>query len=268
MSRMRFEGKVALVTGAAQGIGRAIAEAFLAEGAVIVAVDVRDDGLARLAATAPGRVHPIEADLGDAASCRNVVSRAMAAAGALDVLVNCAGIQPDGPALDVTVEDFDRTFAVNVRAPFILMQEACRRFVEAGRGTVVNITSANAIRNESPESAYNASKAALGSLTAAFAHELGHLGVRVNAVAPGETLTPEAAAAMGDEGRRLVRAYLERVPMRRPGRAEEQAAAVLFLASDEASFITGQTLLVDGGELTGTWYLAEDSPPVPPEAVP
>jgi NAD(P)-dependent dehydrogenase (short-subunit alcohol dehydrogenase family) len=154
--------------------------------------------------------------------------------------------------------------AVNVRAPFVLMREACRHFVASGGGAIVNIASANAIRNESPESIYNASKAALVALTRAFAHEFGHLGVRVNAVCPGETITPEAEEEMTDDDRSLVREYLRRVPMRRVGRPEEQAAAVLFLASDDASFISGETLLVDGGELSGDWYDTRDAPPLPP----
>ena len=110
---------------------------------------------------------------------------------------------------------------------------------------------------------YNASKAALIALTTAFAHEFGHLGIRVNCVAPGETITPEAERGMDHDDRAQLHDYLRRVPMRRPGTPAEQAAAVLFLASDEASFITGQTLVVDGGELSGDWYDSRDSPPVP-----
>jgi 3-oxoacyl-[acyl-carrier protein] reductase len=214
---------------------------------------------------APG-VDTLVADLGDVGAARRVIAQAVARLGGVDVLVNCAGIQPDGPALDVTTDEFDRTFAVNTRGPFVLMQEAVRHFLarEDGRGgAIVNIASANAIRNESPESVYNASKAALIALTTAFAHEFGHLGVRVNCVAPGETLTREEGSSMSEEDRRALRGYLKRVPMRRVGTPAEQAAAVLFLASDHASFITGQTLVVDGGELTGEWYDLRDSPPVP-----
>src|SRR5207247_9874826 len=116
---------------------------------------------------------------------------------------------------------------------------------------------------EAPESVSKASKAALVALTTAFAHEFGHLGIRVNCVAPGETLTPEERAAMTADDRAVLRSYLERVPMRRPGRPEEQAAAVLFLASDDAAFITGQTLVVDGGELSGDWFDRREAPGVP-----
>jgi len=258
--RSRFEGRGVVVTGAAQGIGRAIVEAFVAEGARVVAVDVRGDAMSTL----PAGVERVAADLADPDAVRAVVPEAVRRLGAVDVLVNDAGVQPDGDALGVSVEEFDATFAVNARAPFLLMQDVCRHLMERGvGGAIVNVASANALRNESPESAYNASKAALVALTRAFAHEFGHLGIRVNAVCPGETITAEARDAMTDDDRRRLSAYLHRVPLRRAGRADEQAAAVLFLASDEASFITGETLLVDGGELAGEWYDAADSPPVP-----
>jgi NAD(P)-dependent dehydrogenase (short-subunit alcohol dehydrogenase family) len=262
VSRRRFDGRGVIVTGAASGIGRAIASAFEEEGATVVAVDVREaDGL-----------RTIVADLGDAVAAGTVIPAAVELLGRVHVLVNCAGIQPDGPALDVAVAEFDRTLAVNTRGPFLLMQHSIRHFLAVGGpdpdgdglgGAIVNVASTNAIRNESPESVYNASKAALVALTTAFAHEFGHAGIRVNCVAPGETLTPDERAANTAEDRAALRSYLERVPMRRPGRPEEQAAAVLFLASDDASFITGHTLVVDGGELSGDWFDRRDAPGVP-----
>jgi NAD(P)-dependent dehydrogenase (short-subunit alcohol dehydrogenase family) len=263
-ARRRFAGRVVLVTGAARGIGRAIASAFIAEGARVAAADLLADRLEGLRRQSGEATEIFPVDLADPVQASGLVASVLGRCGGLDVLVNCAALQPDGPALDVMAEDFDTTFAVNVRAPFVLMQEACRHFVAAGGGAIVNIASANALRNESPESIYNASKAALVALTRAFAHELAHLGVRVNAVCPGETITPEAEEEMTDDERSVVDEYLRRIPMRRAGRPEEQAAAVLFLASDEASFITGETLLVDGGELSGDWYDTRDAPPVPP----
>jgi NAD(P)-dependent dehydrogenase (short-subunit alcohol dehydrogenase family) len=266
--RSRFDGRVALVTGAARGIGRAIATAFVAEGARVAAADVLEDRLEALRDESGGAIEVFPVDLADGTQAAALVGRVLERLGGLDVLVNCAALQPDGPALDVTPAELEATFAVNVRAPFVLMQEACRHFVASGGGAIVNIASANAIRNESPESIYNASKAALVALTRAFAHELGHLGIRVNAVCPGETVTAEAAEEMTAAERSVVHEYLRRIPMRRAGRPEEQAAAVLFLASEEASFITGETLLVDGGELSGDWYDTREAPPVPPPVPP
>jgi NAD(P)-dependent dehydrogenase (short-subunit alcohol dehydrogenase family) len=263
-ARRRFDGRVVLITGAARGIGRAIARAFVAEGARVAAADVLADGLDALHGELGESIEIFPVDLADPVQASGLVASVLGRCGGLDVLVNCAAVQPDGPALDVSADDFDTTFAVNVRAPFVLMQQACRHFVAAGRGAIVNIASANALRNESPESIYNASKAALVALTRAFAHEFAHLGVRVNAVCPGETIAREAEEEMTDDERGVVHEYLRRIPMRRAGRPEEQAAAVLFLASDEASFITGETLLVDGGELSGDWYDTRDAPPVPP----
>jgi NAD(P)-dependent dehydrogenase (short-subunit alcohol dehydrogenase family) len=146
------------------------------------------------------------------------------------------------------------------------MQAVAPHMIEHGGGAIVNVVSANAFKNESPEAVYNASKAALVALTTAAAHELGHLGIRANCVAPGETLTPEGEAEMAadPEAARIEREYLRRIPLRRLGRVSEQAAAVLFLASDDASFVSAQTLIVDGGERGGgDWYDLADAPPVP-----
>jgi NAD(P)-dependent dehydrogenase (short-subunit alcohol dehydrogenase family) len=146
------------------------------------------------------------------------------------------------------------------------MQVVARNMGEHGGGAIVNIASANAFKNESPESVYNASKAALVALTKAAAHELGHLGIRVNAVAPGQTLTPEEEERIaGDPGEaRLQREYLRRVPLQRAGTPRDQAMAVLFLASDDAAWISGQTLIVDGGEVGGgDWYDPADAPALP-----
>ncbi len=157
---------------------------------------------------------------------------------------------------------------VNVRSPMLTMQEACRHWIGRGSpGAIVNIASANAFQNESPESIYNASKAALVALTKAFAHEMGHHGIRANCVAPGETITPEAEAEMTEDPaeRELVHRYLGKIPLRYAGTPRDQAMAVLFLASDEARFISAQTLIVDGGELGGgAWYDEADAPPLPP----
>ena len=267
---MRFDGRRVIVTGASRGIGRGIVEAFLDEGASVLATDVLAEELEQLGSghAHADRIATHAADLSGVDAARGVVTTAIEVLGGVDVLVNNAGLQPDGPALDVDPKEFDSTFAVNVRAPMLTMQEACRHWIDCSSpGAIVNIASANAFQNESAESIYNASKAALVALTKAFAHEMGHHGIRANCVAPGETITPEAEAAMSDDPaeRELVRRYLGRIPLRHAGTPRDQAMAVLFLASDDAAFISAQTLIVDGGELGGgSWYDEADAPPLPP----
>jgi NAD(P)-dependent dehydrogenase (short-subunit alcohol dehydrogenase family) len=261
----RFEGRNVIVTGGAQGIGLAIVDRFLSEGAHVFVADNQAERLGAISAQccAPERIETYTFDAGDPQQAHDMVTEAIRRMGRVHVLVNCAGIMPSGGVLDVSQEVFDRTFAVNARGPFFTMQVAARHMVKHGQGAIVNVASTNAFRTESPEAPYNASKAALVALTKSYAHELGHLGVRANCVAPGQTITSEAASTSDDEDRRRARQYLGRIPMRRAGRSEEQAAAVLFLASDEASFISGETLVVDGGELTGDWYDVADRPPLP-----
>lgn len=264
----RFIDRNVIVTGAAQGIGRGIVEAFLTEGASVFAADIRADGLERMRAAqaTPDRVltHPV--DLSDFDAAKAMARAAIEQLNPIHVLVNCAGMMPDGPLIDVTREAFDLTFAVNARAPLGTMQVLAAHMAEHGGGAIVNIASANAFKNESPEAPYNASKAALVALTKAAAHEWGHLNIRANCVAPGQTVTPEEEleiASSPDEAR-LQREYLRRVPLRRAGAPRDQAMAVLFLASDDAAWISGQTLIVDGGELGGgDWYDPADAPPVP-----
>ncbi|MGH2596729.1 MAG: SDR family NAD(P)-dependent oxidoreductase [Actinomycetota bacterium] len=264
----RFTDRNVIVTGAAQGIGRGIVEAFLAEDAGVFAADIRADGLERMRAAQaePERVLTHAVDLADFDAAKAMVHAAIEHLGRIHVLVNCAGVMPDGPLIDVTQETFDLTFAVNTRAPMAAMQVVAAHMAEQGGGAIVNVASANAFKNESPEAPYNASKAALVALTKAAAHEWGHMNIRANCVAPGQTTTPEEEIEIAsDPGEaRLQHEYLRRIPLRRAGSPRDQAMAVLFLASDDAAWISGQTLIVDGGELGGgDWYDPEDAPPVP-----
>jgi NAD(P)-dependent dehydrogenase (short-subunit alcohol dehydrogenase family) len=260
----RFAGRNVIVTGAARGIGRATVEAFLAEGATVLAADVDAARLEQTAAEiGAARLHTRAGDISDASDAVAMVEAAIARFGRLHVLVNNAGVMPDGGILEVDQELFERTFATNVQGPFFATQAAASHMCANGGGAIVSIASANVFLGESPEAPYNASKAAVVALARSFAHELGHLGLRVNCVAPGETVTPEAVGELRGADLAREREYVRRIPMRRPGRAAEQAAAVLFLASDDASFVNGQTLIVDGGELSGRWWNDDDGPPVP-----
>lgn len=265
---VRFQNKKVIVTGAANGIGKAIVRAFVAEGADVLGVDIDEESLTALQNEfeAVAEIHVAQADLGDSTQARGIIHTGYDLLGKIDVLVNNAAVMPSTPILDIDPDEWHRVFDVNTAGPFWATQELARHMIERGEGgVVVNIASANAFRVESPEAHYNASKAALVMLTRSFAHELSHHGIRFNCVAPGETVTEEEADSMTDEDIRLERLYVERVPMRRTARAAEQATAVLFLASDEASFVNGQTLIVDGGELAGDWFDPADRPPVPPQ---
>lgn len=262
----RFSDKKVIVTGAARGIGRAILDAFVTECAEVLAVDIDGERLESLRDESKdlAGIQTAQADLGDPAQAREMIASGVSMLGGIDVLVNNAAVMPSTPILEIDEAEWHQVFDVNTGGPFWATQAVVPHMIERGRGgSVVNIASANAFRVESPEAHYNASKAALVMLTRSFAHELGHQGIRFNCVAPGETVTEDEAMSMTDEDIRLERLYLERIPMRRVARASEQAAAVLFLASDDASFINGQTLVVDGGELTGDWFDPADRPPIP-----
>jgi len=265
----RFTDRNVIVTGGAQGIGRGIVEAFLAEGARVFAADILADGLDRMRAeTDPDRVTTHQVDLSDFDAAKAMVTEGIARLGTVHALVNCAGTMPGGPLIDVSKETFDLIFAVNARAPMATMQVAAAHMAEHGGGAIVNIASANAFKNESPEAPYNASKAALVALTKAAAHEWGHLNIRANCVAPGQTITPEEEVEIAADPHeaRLQREYLRRIPLQRAGVPRDQAMAVLFLASDDAAWISGQTLIVDGGELGGgDWYDPAEAPALPDE---
>ncbi len=259
---MRFEGKNVIVTGGSSGIGRASVLAFAAEGAHVLASGRSAERLAEVAAAAPaGTVDTVINDIAVPDQARALIRDAVGAYGRVHVLVNNAGIAYSDPVLDLPEENWHATIATNLSGVFFASQEAARHMVEQGGGSIVNVASTNAFVGESPQAHYNSSKAGVVMLTKSFAHELGHLGIRCNAVAPGQTVTPMVAPESLQEFFR--REYLKQIPMRRYGTAEEQAAAILFLASDEASYVNGQTLIVDGGQLTGAWYDSADSPPVP-----
>ena len=265
MSAAQFDNRGVLVTGGASGIGLAIAAEFLGRGARVLVADRDGEGLGRLPDRLEGadRLSTIEVDLAEPDAPGWLGAEAERSLGGVDVLVNNAGLMRQTPALEITVAEWDELFAVNLRAVFFLTQAVAAPMAERGRGAVVSIASVNAFRTEAPEVHYNATKAGIVSVMRSFATELGHRGVRFNCVAPGETVSAEEAAGYTDADRARTREYLHRVPLRRVGLPAEMARTVCFLASDEASYVSGQTLVVDGGELSGDWYDTASRPPVP-----
>ncbi|WP_144761453.1 SDR family NAD(P)-dependent oxidoreductase [Curtobacterium sp. 9128] len=238
----------ALITGATSGIGRATAERLGARG-VHVLVSGRDAGrgdeVVQGIRAAGGTADFLPADLRDAAGAQDLAARALEVAGGrIDVLVNSAGIFPFGPTADTTAEGFDEVVAINVKAPYFLVAALAPGMAERGEGAIVNVTTMVAEFGAAGMGLYGSSKAALVLLTKSWAAEFGPSGVRVNAVSPGPTRT-EGTAAMGEALDQLAAGG----PAGRPGTAGEVAEAIVFLATDAASFVHGAVLPVDGGRI-------------------
>jgi 2-keto-3-deoxy-L-fuconate dehydrogenase len=246
----RLQGKVALVTAAGQGIGRAIAESFVTEGASVVATDLAEEKLAGLKAKARRMLDVRSQDSIEA--LRSDISREF---GALDILVNCAGYVHQGTVLDCADKDWDFSFDLNVKSMHRTIKTFLPAMLEKKSGSIVNISSAvSSIRGVPNRYAYGATKAAVIGLTKAVAADFIRQGIRCNAICPGTIESPslgERIAALSKETGRSVGAvqqdFVARQPMGRLGTAAEVAWLALFLASDEASYITGQAHLVDGG---------------------
>jgi NAD(P)-dependent dehydrogenase (short-subunit alcohol dehydrogenase family) len=238
--------KIALVTGSARGIGLAAAARFLDDGWHVAMLDILGDTL-RAAVRMLDRgdaVLPIEADVSDPKAVQDAVQQAHRQFGRIDALVNNAGIAVFKPMLDVTLEEWQRVLAVNLTAPFLMTQAVAPIMRDQGGGAIVNITSISGLRASTLRVAYGTSKAGLAHLTKQQAAELAQYGIRVNAVAPGPVDTAMARAVHTPE----IRAdYHDHIPLNRYGLESELANAIRFLCSDEASYITGQVLAVDGG---------------------
>jgi 3-oxoacyl-[acyl-carrier protein] reductase len=248
---LRLEGKNAIVTGAGRGIGKAIAAKFLREGARLLICDIVPDRIANTAQELSGLgvVHHLAGDVTDPAFCEALVNRAQEVFGEINVLANNAGIALAEPFLEQSLDTWDRTLNVNLRAMFILGQRVAQVMVAQGKGgAIVNMASTNGHMGEKGLAAYNASKAGVVLLTKTMAIELAQHNIRVNAVSPGFIFTELTMGVGLDE--QFVRDYIQKIPLGRYGKPEEVANLFAFLASDEASFITGDSVIIDGGQLS------------------
>lgn len=243
---MRLKDKVAIVTGAARGIGFGIAQAFTAEGAKVVMADI-DRETGRSAAAKIGGALFVPCDVSDAGQARNLVAETVRTHGRVDICVNNAAIMRAADVLELTEEDFDAVLRVNLKGPFLLAQAAAREMVKRGAGSIINLSSVNAVLTIPNQLPYNVAKGGLNQLTRVMAVALAREGVRVNAIGPGSIKTEMLQAVMSDEHAR--RMILSRTPIGRLGEVEEIAQVALFLASDDASYITGQVIYADGGRL-------------------
>jgi len=242
-----LQGRVCIVTGGSQGIGEACVRRFAREGAVPVIADVAADRGRALADELGGLF--VACDVGDKAQVDALVQATLQAHGRIDVLVNNAGIFKAAEFLDVTEADFDAVLRVNLKGSFLVGQAVARVMAAAGRGAIVNMSSVNGVLAIPTIASYNVSKGGINQLTRVMALALADKGVRVNAVAPGTIATELAAKAVltSDEARQRI---MSRTPMKRLGTPAEIADAVAWLASDAASYVTGEIVVVDGGRMT------------------
>jgi glucose 1-dehydrogenase len=254
---MRLANKIALVTGSSQGIGRAIAERFAQEGADVVITYNRTPGGAEEAlrnVEARGRRGlSVKADLSSTTEVRKLVATAIEHFGRLDILVNNAGIETHAPFWEVTEEDYDRVLNVNLKGVFFATQEMVRHLLKTKRrGKIVNISSVHEDLPFPNFAAYCASKGGLKMLTRNLGVELGSLGININSIAPGAIETPINAKLLNDPQK--LGALLTQIPLSRLGKPDDVSGLAVFLASDDADYVTGSTYFVDGGL---TWHYEE-----------
>jgi len=248
---MRLADKTVLITGAGSGMGRLAAQVFAREGAQIVAVDVAEPALRETAASVEaegGQILAVPADVSVAADVERAVAQGVRAFGGLNVLYNNAGIFPDedGSVVDTDESVLQRVLDVNLKGVFLCCKYGIPCLIKAGGGSVINVASFVALVGCTvPQDAYTASKGAVLSLTRSLAVQYGRQGIRANAICPGPIMTPLLEGLFPNEEERLKR--LNRIPLGRFGRAEDVVYAALYLASDESSWTTGTTFVVDGG---------------------
>lgn len=248
-----LSGRVCIVTGGAQGIGEACIRRFAREGAKVVVADIDDAHGAALASELGGLY--LHCDVGDKAQVDALVTQTMATHGRIDVLVNNAGIFRAADFLDVTEADFDTVLRINLKGSFLMGQAVAREMAKVGKGSIVNMSSVNGMLAIPTIASYNVSKGGINQLTRVMALALADKGIRVNAVAPGTIATELAAKAVltSDEAKARI---MSRTPMKRLGDPSEIADTVAYLASDAASYITGEIVVVDGGRMTLNYTVA------------
>lgn len=238
-----FDGKVVIVTGCARGIGRAIAHAFGENGAKVVAVDLNLEGAQETIAAFPGSC-AMACNIADEESCKKLIADVVEKYGRLDVLMNNAGIFTQAPVTEMPASDWHKLFAVNVDSMFFLIKYAMPELIKT-KGNIVQTASVNGIGGDYMSYAYNATKHAVVGMVRSLCIDYGPLGVRINAVAPAMTATDMNKSVWSVPEK--VAPFVARTPMARIGQVEDIARAVVFLASEDAGYITGQVLCVDGG---------------------
>jgi 3-oxoacyl-[acyl-carrier protein] reductase len=242
---LKLKDKVAVITGGSRGLGKAIAQRFLEEGAMVVITATKEDRLRKAAEelSGLGRIESVLMNVSEFSDVQDTMKSIIEKYGRVDILVNNAGITADSQLVNMTEDQFDLVIAVNLKGVFNCTKAVAEKMIERGYGRIINISSVTAHNGNFGQTNYTASKAGVIAMTQTWAKELGKKGITVNAVAPGYTLT-EMVEAVPEKA---IEAIKEKTPVRRLGRPEEIAAACAYLSSDEAAFVTGTVLKIDGG---------------------
>jgi NAD(P)-dependent dehydrogenase (short-subunit alcohol dehydrogenase family) len=262
MNSQRFVNKNVIITGGGQGIGQATALRFAGEGAEVMLIgrtqSLLDETMAQITAQG-GKAWTYSADVRDAQQVKAATATAIARWGRIDILINNAGVDDDTPFLEITEENWDRVLDTNLKGPFLMSQAVAREMVKSGSGVILHNASIDGSGGDGTFASYNSSKAGLLGLNRTMALELAQYNIRSNCVSPGFTHTLMTEKAVGPKMMDYLLHSFDRVPLRRLVKTDEVAAAFAFLASDDASGITGINLTVDCG-LTANWYILETLP--------